>query len=34
MEDRNQALCVRSGYLAEGARAFAEKRKPHFAARA
>jgi len=34
MEDRNQALCVRSGYLAEGARAFTEKRKPHFAARA
>jgi enoyl-CoA hydratase/carnithine racemase len=34
MEDRNQALCVRSGYLAEGARAFVEKRKPHFAARA
>ena len=34
MEDRNQTLCVRSGYLAEGARAFAEKRKPHFAARA
>ena len=26
--------CVRSGYLAEGARAFVEKRKPHFAARA
>jgi enoyl-CoA hydratase/carnithine racemase len=34
MEDRNQAPCVRSGYLAEGARAFAEKRKPHFAVRA
>jgi enoyl-CoA hydratase/carnithine racemase len=34
MEDRNQALCVGSGYLAEGARAFTEKRKPHFAARA
>ena len=34
MEDRNQSLCVRSGYLAEGARAFTEKRKPHFAARA
>jgi enoyl-CoA hydratase/carnithine racemase len=34
MEDRNQALCVQSGNLAEGARAFAEKRKPHFAARA
>ncbi len=34
MEDRNQALCVRAGYLGEGARAFAEKRKPHFTARA
>lgn len=34
MEDRNQALCVRAGYLTEGARAFAEKRKPRFAARA
>lgn len=34
MEDRNQALCVSAGYLSEGARAFAEKRKPRFAARA
>lgn len=34
MEDRNQVLCVRAGYLTEGARAFTEKRKPHFAARA
>lgn len=34
MEDRNQALCVGAGYLSEGARAFAEKRKPRFAARA
>ena len=34
MEDRNQALCVGSGYLAEGARAFTEKRKPRFATRA
>ena len=28
MEDRNQTLCVRAGYIAEGARAFVEKRKP------
>jgi enoyl-CoA hydratase/carnithine racemase len=34
MEDRNQALCVGSGYLTEGARAFTEKRKPRFATRA
>lgn len=34
MEDRTQALCVKAGYLAEGARAFVEKRKPRFAARA
>jgi len=34
MEDRNQALCVGAGYIAEGARAFAEKRKPRFADRA
>jgi enoyl-CoA hydratase/carnithine racemase len=34
MEDRNQALCVRAGYLGEGARAFTEKRKPRFSARA
>jgi enoyl-CoA hydratase/carnithine racemase len=34
MEDRNQALCVRAGYLGEGARAFTEKRKPQFASRA
>ncbi len=33
MEDRNQALCMSCGYLTEGARAFTEKRKPHFAAR-
>ncbi len=30
MEDRNQTLCVRAGYIAEGARAFVEKRKPQF----
>jgi enoyl-CoA hydratase/carnithine racemase len=30
MEDRNQTLCVRAGYIAEGARAFVEKRKPRF----
>src|ERR1700683_1900176 len=34
MEDRNQVLCVRAGYLEEGARAFGEKRKAHFAERA
>jgi enoyl-CoA hydratase len=34
MEDRNQVLCVRAGYLEEGAHAFVEKRKPHFAERA
>ena len=34
MEDRNQTLCVRAGYIAEGARAFVEKRKPHFTDRA
>ncbi|HXN85572.1 MAG TPA: enoyl-CoA hydratase/isomerase family protein [Candidatus Binataceae bacterium] len=34
MEDRNQVLCVRAGYLEEGARAFVEKRKAHFAERA
>ncbi len=31
MEDRNQVLCVRAGYLEEGARAFVEKRKAKFA---
>jgi enoyl-CoA hydratase/carnithine racemase len=30
MEDRNQTLCVGAGYIAEGARAFVEKRKPNF----
>jgi enoyl-CoA hydratase/carnithine racemase len=34
MEDRNQTLCVSAGYIAEGARAFVEKRKPRFADRA
>jgi enoyl-CoA hydratase len=34
IEDRNQVLCVRAGYIEEGARAFLEKRKPKFAARA
>ena len=34
MEDRNQVLCVRAGYIEEGARAFVEKRKPHFKDRA
>ena len=34
MEDRNQVLCVRAGYIEEGARAFLEKRKPRFAPRA
>jgi len=34
MEDRNQVLCVRAGYIDEGARAFVEKRKPKYAARA
>jgi enoyl-CoA hydratase/carnithine racemase len=34
MEDRNQSLCVGAGYIAEGARAFIEKRKPRFADRA
>lgn len=34
IEDRNQVLCVRAGYIEEGARAFLEKRKPRFAARA
>ncbi len=34
MEDRNQVLCVRAGYIEEGARAFVEKRKPHFNDRA
>jgi enoyl-CoA hydratase/carnithine racemase len=34
VEDRNQVLCVRAGYIEEGARAFLEKRKPRFAARA
>jgi enoyl-CoA hydratase/carnithine racemase len=34
VEDRNQVLCVRAGYLEEGARAFVEKRKPRFAERA
>jgi enoyl-CoA hydratase len=34
VEDRNQVLCVRAGYLEEGARAFIEKRKPSFAERA
>ena len=30
LEDRTQTLCVQAGYLAEGARAFNEKRKPRF----
>jgi len=34
IEDRNQVLCVRAGYLEEGARAFIEKRKPRYADRA
>ena len=34
MEDRNQVLCVRAGYIEEGARAFLEKRKPRYAPRA
>jgi len=34
VEDRNQVLCVRAGYIEEGARAFLEKRKPRFAPRA
>jgi enoyl-CoA hydratase/carnithine racemase len=34
MEDRNQTLCVRAGYIAEGVRAFVEKRKPNFTDRA
>ncbi|MGH7865631.1 MAG: enoyl-CoA hydratase/isomerase family protein [Candidatus Binataceae bacterium] len=34
IEDRNQVLCVRAGYLDEGARAFIEKRKPRYAERA
>ncbi|MBF6560634.1 MAG: enoyl-CoA hydratase/isomerase family protein [Candidatus Binataceae bacterium] len=33
MEDRNQTLCVQAGYIAEGARAFVEKRKPNFSDR-
>jgi enoyl-CoA hydratase/carnithine racemase len=34
IEDRNQVLCVRAGYITEGARAFLEKRKPRYADRA
>lgn len=34
MEDRNQTLCVQAGYVAEGARAFIEKRRPNFTDRA
>src|SRR5271154_5243538 len=34
IEDRNQVLCVRAGYIEEGARAFLEKRKPRFGERA
>jgi enoyl-CoA hydratase/carnithine racemase len=34
IEDRNQVLCVRAGYIEEGARAFLEKRKPRYADRA
>jgi enoyl-CoA hydratase/carnithine racemase len=34
IEDRNQVLCVRAGYIEEGARAFLEKRKPHYPERA
>ncbi|MGB0062069.1 MAG: enoyl-CoA hydratase-related protein, partial [Candidatus Binatus sp.] len=34
IEDRNQVLCVRAGYIEEGARAFLEKRKPRFTPRA
>lgn len=30
MEDRNQVLCLRSGYLKEGVRAFVEKRRPKY----
>jgi enoyl-CoA hydratase len=34
IEDRNQVLCVRAGYIEEGVRAFLDKRKPRFAPRA
>ncbi|HEV2171038.1 MAG TPA: enoyl-CoA hydratase-related protein, partial [Candidatus Binatus sp.] len=34
IEDRNQVICARAGYLDEGANAFVEKRKPRFAERA
>jgi enoyl-CoA hydratase/carnithine racemase len=34
IEDRNQVLCVRAGYIEEGARAFLEKRKPRYPERA
>ena len=34
MQDRNQVLCVRAGHVDEGARAFVEKPKPNYAARA
>jgi enoyl-CoA hydratase/carnithine racemase len=34
IEDRNQVLCVRAGYITEGARAFLEKRKPRYPERA
>jgi enoyl-CoA hydratase/carnithine racemase len=34
IEDRNQVLCVKAGYIEEGARAFLEKRKPRYAPRA
>lgn len=34
MEDRNQVMCVRAGYIEEGAKAFLEKRMPRYADRA
>jgi enoyl-CoA hydratase len=34
VEDRNQVMCVRAGYIEEGARAFLEKRKPRYTERA
>jgi enoyl-CoA hydratase/carnithine racemase len=30
VEDRNQVMCSRSGYVEEGIRAFLEKRKPRY----
>ncbi|HXW83155.1 MAG TPA: enoyl-CoA hydratase/isomerase family protein [Candidatus Binataceae bacterium] len=34
LEDRNQVICARAGYLEEGANAFVEKRRPRYAERA